>query len=64
MFRQTGAGMQKSPRASDSIPITHSPHGRPSARATGVRDPTPELLDRALAGWERFLDSLEGASDE
>ncbi|MEU3312003.1 hypothetical protein ABZ743_05000 [Streptomyces sp. NPDC006662] len=30
---------------------------------TGGR-PTPDLLDRARVGWERFLDTFEGAHDE
>ncbi|MFF4330397.1 hypothetical protein ACFYZT_28305 [Streptomyces sp. NPDC001591] len=31
------------------------------ARAGAIGEPSPELLDRALAGWERFLDGFEGA---
>ena len=27
-------------------------------------EPSTELLDRALAGWERFLDTFEGVPDE
>ncbi|WP_405981004.1 hypothetical protein [Streptomyces sp. NBC_00158] len=27
-------------------------------------EPSAELLDRARVGWERFLSSLEAASDE
>ncbi|MFD0359496.1 hypothetical protein ACFVHW_38065 [Streptomyces sp. NPDC127110] len=27
-------------------------------------EPSAELLDRALAGWERFLGTFEEASDE
>ncbi|MFH8887280.1 MULTISPECIES: hypothetical protein [unclassified Streptomyces] len=27
-------------------------------------EPSAELLDRALVGWERFLDTFEGALDE
>ncbi|MER7463892.1 hypothetical protein [Streptomyces sp. NPDC097981] len=34
------------------------------ARAKALSHPTQQLLDRARVGWERFLDSFEGASDE
>ncbi|MFF3016053.1 hypothetical protein [Streptomyces sp. NPDC057939] len=27
-------------------------------------EPSAELLDRALVGWERFLDTFEKAPDE
>lgn len=37
---------------------------RPSARAVAAVEPSAELLDRALAGWERFLATFEAASDE
>ncbi|MFF5706003.1 hypothetical protein ACFY7H_26515 [Streptomyces sp. NPDC012794] len=36
----------------------------PSVRAVAAIEPSSELLDRALAGWERFVSSFEGASDE
>ncbi|MEU9084663.1 hypothetical protein [Streptomyces sp. NPDC048357] len=36
----------------------------PSRRAAAIGEPSEDLLDRALVGWERFLDSLQGASDE
>ncbi|GAA0303193.1 hypothetical protein GCM10010302_47130 [Streptomyces polychromogenes] len=63
--------MQKSPRSieaahpsqrassSGMLRITHSTDEGPSLSMAVVRDPTPDLLDRALAGWERFLDSFE-----
>ncbi|MFF4430728.1 hypothetical protein ACFYZ4_16355 [Streptomyces sp. NPDC001513] len=36
----------------------------PSERVAAVVEPSADLLDRALVGWERFLDTLQGASDE
>ncbi|MFI0206547.1 MULTISPECIES: hypothetical protein [Streptomyces] len=27
-------------------------------------EPSEDLLDRALVGWERFLNTLQGATDE
>lgn len=35
----------------------------PSVRVAGVGEPSSDLLDRALAGWERFLDTY-GVTDE
>lgn len=35
-----------------------------SVRAPVVAEPSGDLLDRALVGWERFLGTFEGASDE
>ncbi|MEU9032096.1 hypothetical protein AB0D46_32250 [Streptomyces sp. NPDC048383] len=29
-----------------------------------LTEPSTELLDRAPAGWERFLDTFEGVPDE
>jgi hypothetical protein len=36
----------------------------PSARVAAVVEPSADLLDRALVGWECFLSTFEGASDE
>ncbi|MEW1635868.1 hypothetical protein AB0469_17535 [Streptomyces sp. NPDC093801] len=36
----------------------------PSVRAKAIHGPSIELLDRALAGWERFLDTFEEVPDE
>ncbi|MGE7389231.1 hypothetical protein ACQKM2_27545 [Streptomyces sp. NPDC004126] len=36
----------------------------PWPRPEADTGPSQELLDRALAGWERFLNTFEGASDE
>ncbi|MGW0367178.1 hypothetical protein [Streptomyces sp. NPDC002990] len=36
----------------------------PSARVAAVVEPTADLLDRALVGWERFLGTFEGVFDE
>ncbi|MEV7445879.1 hypothetical protein AB0O22_32875 [Streptomyces sp. NPDC091204] len=36
----------------------------PSERVTAIVELSADLLDRALVGWERFLDTLHGASDE
>lgn len=33
-------------------------------RAKALDKPSQCLLDRARVGWERFLDTFEGASDE
>ncbi|MEU8776180.1 hypothetical protein [Streptomyces sp. NPDC048606] len=33
-------------------------------RVAGAVYPSAELLDRALAGWDRFLATFEGAPDE
>ncbi|MCX5196812.1 hypothetical protein OOK31_23445 [Streptomyces sp. NBC_00249] len=35
-----------------------------SVRAVAAIEPSSELLDRALAGWERFLGTFETTSDE
>ncbi|MGE7385950.1 hypothetical protein ACQKM2_10800 [Streptomyces sp. NPDC004126] len=34
------------------------------ARVATTVTPSTELLDRALAGWERFLSTFEKVSDE
>ncbi|MFD5423741.1 hypothetical protein ACFWJT_37710 [Streptomyces sp. NPDC127069] len=39
--------------------IRHSTDDAPSVRRAGTIEPTSGLLDRARAGWERFLDSFE-----
>ncbi|MCX4691519.1 hypothetical protein [Streptomyces sp. NBC_01408] len=36
----------------------------PSAGVTAVIGHGPDLLDRALVGWERFLVTFEGVPDE
>ncbi|MFF4581653.1 hypothetical protein [Streptomyces sp. NPDC001389] len=36
----------------------------PEVRAKAIHGPSIELLDRALAGWERFLDIFEEVPDE
>lgn len=43
--------------------LSDGPHG-PVTRPAFLGEPSADLLDRACAGWERFLDSFEGASDE
>ncbi|MEU7603742.1 hypothetical protein AB0B78_18700 [Streptomyces sp. NPDC040724] len=35
-----------------------------SVKVAALVEPSAELLDRALVGWERFLGTLQGASDE
>ncbi|WP_405979538.1 hypothetical protein [Streptomyces sp. NBC_00158] len=35
-----------------------------SARTAVLAEPNADLLDRALAGWERFLRTFEAAPDE
>lgn len=47
------------PAASESRPTDSD--AVPSA---GVVEPSADLLDRALVGWERFLSTFERASDE
>ncbi|GLX17864.1 MULTISPECIES: hypothetical protein [Streptomyces] len=37
---------------------------QPLTRARAIGEPSAELLDRAHAGWERFLVTFEGAPDE
>lgn len=39
---------------------TRGPVGTAEANVCGV---SAELLDRALAGWERFIDSFEESTD-
>ncbi|GGR79297.1 hypothetical protein Snoj_77190 [Streptomyces nojiriensis] len=34
------------------------------ARVAVIREPSEDLLGRALIGWERFLGTLRGVSDE
>ncbi|MBT2544068.1 hypothetical protein J7E99_26030 [Streptomyces sp. ISL-44] len=36
----------------------------PFVRVAVVVGPGADLLDRALVGWERFLGTFDGASDE
>lgn len=36
----------------------------PLVRASGIGEPSSDLLDRALVGWERFLATLRGVTDE
>ncbi|MEU9376655.1 hypothetical protein AB0D94_23190 [Streptomyces sp. NPDC048255] len=35
-----------------------------SVRVAAIGEPSADLLDRALVGWERFLSTLQGVSDE
>lgn len=35
-----------------------------STTVAAAVEPSSDLLDRALVGWERFLDTFEKASDE
>lgn len=35
-----------------------------SAGVAAIGEPSADLLDRALVGWERFLGTLQGVSDE
>ncbi|MBT2478392.1 hypothetical protein [Streptomyces sp. ISL-94] len=35
-----------------------------SLGVVAVVEPSSDLLDRAQVGWERFLDTFEGAPDE
>ncbi|MEU9233090.1 hypothetical protein [Streptomyces subrutilus] len=52
--------------------VPHCAHGVlsldiPDRLAVGVlarHEPSAELLDRALVGWERFIGGLEGAGDD
>lgn len=43
---------------------TASTSDTPSDRVTAAVEPSADLLDRALVGWERFLGTFEGGSDE
>lgn len=36
----------------------------PWSRCVGGPEPSPELLDRAHAGWERFISSVPEPSDD
>ncbi|MFI7354598.1 hypothetical protein ACIBTP_11695 [Streptomyces avidinii] len=36
----------------------------PSVRVAGIGEPSSDLLDRALVGWELFLATLRGVTDE
>ncbi|WP_405981047.1 hypothetical protein [Streptomyces sp. NBC_00158] len=36
----------------------------PVERVAATFEPSADLMDRALAGWERFLSTFEVASDE
>ncbi|WP_406366437.1 hypothetical protein [Streptomyces sp. NBC_01546] len=36
----------------------------PPAGPNVAIEPTPDLLDRALVGWERFLGTFEAVPDE
>lgn len=36
----------------------------PSTRVTAIDTPGTDLLTRAHAGWQRFLDTFQGAPDE
>ncbi|MGE7389325.1 hypothetical protein ACQKM2_28020 [Streptomyces sp. NPDC004126] len=42
----------------------HSSGDSQSKAVAAVITPSADLLDRALAGWERFLDTFEAESDE
>lgn len=35
-----------------------------SGRVAAIGEPSADLLDRALVGWERFLATLQEAPDE
>lgn len=43
---------------------TVSTSDAPPAAVVAAVEPSTDLLDRALVGWERFLSTFEGASDE
>ncbi|MEU3915928.1 hypothetical protein [Streptomyces sp. NPDC029721] len=48
-------------------PVDATAHDRldsPPARASAPAEPSADLLERALDGWERFLDGFEGAAGE
>ncbi|MCX5378068.1 hypothetical protein [Streptomyces sp. NBC_00091] len=36
----------------------------PSMRVNAVGEPSADLLDRALVGWERFLGTFQDSSDD
>ncbi|MFJ6051925.1 hypothetical protein [Streptomyces sp. NPDC092307] len=36
----------------------------PLVRAAGIGEPSSDLLERALVGWERFLVTLREVADE
>ncbi|MFJ7588283.1 hypothetical protein ACIQZO_13045 [Streptomyces sp. NPDC097617] len=40
------------------------PDDAPLVGAAGIGEPSSDLLDRALVGWERFLATLHGETDE
>ncbi len=56
--------------ATSNVDRSHGPEapsgasGPSLARVRAVGNPSAELLERALDGWERFLDTFEGVSDE
>ncbi|WP_185899737.1 hypothetical protein [Streptomyces sp. WAC07061] len=45
------------------IPVDSGDDSRPKVVAVTIA-PSADLLDRALAGWERFLSTFEAVSDE
>ncbi|MEU9718315.1 hypothetical protein [Streptomyces sp. NPDC047976] len=45
------------------VPVDSSDDSQPKAVAAVIA-PSAVLLDRAVAGWERFLGTFEVASDE
>ncbi|MCX5376037.1 hypothetical protein [Streptomyces sp. NBC_00091] len=45
------------------VPVDSSDGSQPKTVAATIT-PSADLLDRALAGWERFLSTFEAASDE
>ncbi|MCX5376859.1 hypothetical protein [Streptomyces sp. NBC_00091] len=37
---------------------------KPLPRVRAIDEPSAELLDRALVGWQRFLSTFEGGLDD
>ncbi|MFD5514256.1 hypothetical protein ACFWIB_42305 [Streptomyces sp. NPDC127051] len=63
MTRFGPAASQVAVRRSAALADSHctrSPVGAPGTNVYGV---SAELLDRALAGWARFIDSFEESTD-
>lgn len=62
-YAKGGARMRQTP-VDTSAAETVSTSDMPSVGVAALAEPSADLLDRALVGWERFLDTFEGVPDE
>lgn len=63
MIRFGPAASQIAVRRAAALADSHCTRSRFGTPGTNVHGVSAELLDRALAGWARFIDSFEESTD-